>query len=429
MKEYTKKQLDRIIRESMYDVDEMARRQKGIQSYKTDKKTGERIYSQTTPLWADDNPTKPGEDGTPDAWLVNPDRIEGGEILVVPLDCEDMMEFVERKKDFLEKLKVLYKLEPLITQCGINPVLPKFQHPVNKVFGIDPKTENTLTFQKWATTKIYPIFRQVFGNQKVQKRLEELSLPPIEPTDRSHIDNYAEIGQSKFNYSTHTFNSYGSQQEFLEAVEARIFGEDSVPENLRTYYLARQYNEKYRNWLEDKGNESKWLGKTEKYKLDAFGYKEGNLDVTVRADLNIKGEVNGNNFVWVISYITKFGKKLKDERRIKNGLELDNELQVIKQVPIGDLLSRLVDPSQEKEKLPKDNPEKKFYTLFNVPEVIDGLRSGLVELREKFFTELDPVQVLDKANIRAYDVSESNIKNSKYEKLLREIKIKKPLRK
>ena len=427
MKEYTKKQVDSIIKENMSDVDEMAYRQKGTQSYQT-KKTGERIYKQCTPLWADDNPTPVGGDGIPDAWLVNEHEVEGGEILCVPLDCDNMEEFMERKKDFLEKLRVTHKLEPIIMRCGRESVLPKYAKPVTDTLGIETRDPSkTHSFQKWSRTQLYPLLRRIFANTQVSERLEELSLPPIVVTDRSHLDTHGKTNQTKLEYATHTFNSYGSQQEFLEAVEARIFGEDSTPQNLKTYYLARQYNKRYQNWLETKKNLPEYRGKTPKYMLDKFGLEEANLDVTVRADLNIKGEVVGDNFVWVINYITKFGTKLKESVR---NLKLDKDLQVLKQVPVGQYLSKLVDPSEERTKL--EPGDDRIYTLFNVPEVITALEDGLVEIRERLFTELDPVENLDKANIRAYDVDDRNLQESKFKTFLKESiinAIKKPLRK
>jgi hypothetical protein len=428
MKEYTKKQVDSIIKENMSDVDEMAYRQKGIQNYQINKETGNRIYKQCTPLWAEDNPTPVGGDGVPDAWLVNIEMVEGGNVLCVPLDCDDVEEFISRKKDFLEKLKVTHKLEPMIMRCGLKSVLPKYHNPVLGAFDADQRDPTkTHSFSKWAHVNLYPLLRRVFENSQVSQRLEELSLPPIVVTDRSHLDTHGETNQIKLEYATHTFNSYGSQQEFLEAVEARIFGEDNTPQNLKTYYLARQYNKRYRNWLETKKNLPEYRGKTPKYMLDKFGLEEGSLDVTVRADLIIKGELVDNNFVWVVNYITKFGTKLKESVR---NLKLDKDLQVIKQIPVGEYLSKLVDPSEERTKLePGDN---RIYTLFNVPEVIAGLEDGLVEIRERLFTELDPVENLDKANIRAYDVDDRNLQESKFKTFLKESiinSIKKPLRK
>ena len=49
MKEYTKKQLDRIIKESMSDVDEMAYKIQNKQAPQTDKETGEKKIKKNSP--------------------------------------------------------------------------------------------------------------------------------------------------------------------------------------------------------------------------------------------------------------------------------------------------------------------------------------------------------------------------------------------
>ena len=43
-------------------------------------------------------------------------------------------------------------------------------------------------------------------------------------------------------------------------------------------------------------------------------------------------------------------------------------------------------------------------------------------MREKLFTELDPVEVLEKANIRSYDVAESKLKTKITESILKSMK-------
>jgi hypothetical protein len=195
-------------------------------------------------------------------------------------------------------------------------------------------------------------------------------------------------------------------------VTARVFGED-VPEQFKSYHLARQFNKNYANWVETKKNDKKYFGKTPKYKLEAYGFDPSNLDVTVRADLNIKGRLMGNEFRWEIVFSTKFGRKLKEESRIKDGLSLDKDLVVRKVVPIDS--SEDFDDSR---------------TVLHDDEIRFALEEGLKELKEKLFSEMDPIEVLERANIRAYDVG--NVQESKFKTLFKEAlikSIKNPLRK
>jgi hypothetical protein len=79
------------------------------------------------------------------------------------------------------------------------------------------------------------------------------------------------------------------------------------------------------NWEETKKNSQQYLGKTPSYMLDAYGFDEANLDVTVRMDLSIKGQLLDNQYLWTVRFKTKFGRKLKEDRWVNNGLELDRD--------------------------------------------------------------------------------------------------------
>jgi hypothetical protein len=400
MKEYTKKQLDRIIRESMSDVDEMAYKVQNKQAPQTDKETGEKKIKKFSPRFRESNPTE-----VPDYWIVNVNQIEGEDVLAVPLGCDKLEDFVQSNKQWLEELKVLHKLEPQLIACTRG----KYHRPVEKYYagGYKPTGEK-YSAQEWAKRIVHPMIENILGNEQTQKRLEELSIPEIYAKKREYLDRYGKNTETEVNYSTHTFNSYESQQQFLDFVTARVFGEE-VPEQFKSYHLARQFNKNYANWEETKKNDKRYFGKTPKYKLEAFGFDQGNLDVTVRADLSIKGRLIGFEYRWEVIFSTKFGRKLKEESRIKNGLSLDKDLVVRKVIPV--------------------STEEEFnaqHTVLHNDSIRLGLEEALEELRDKFFNELDPIEVLERANIRSYDVG--NIQESKYKKTLRRI-INEPLRK
>jgi len=109
----------------------------------------------------------------------------------------------------------------------------------------------------------------------------------------------------------------------LKAAIARVKGGDT-PE-MKTYHLARQYNNNYRNWAADKKNQKQYAGKTDVYKLDAYGLEEKNLDVSIRMDFQISGEKMGESFSWNVRMTNKIGKKLSDESGLRGGF-LDDKL-------------------------------------------------------------------------------------------------------
>ena len=98
MDKLTEKYLRRVISESyISDVEEMAYKQKGV----TDDK-GKLVKYK--PFFKEDNDTD-----IPDYWIANPTLQEGGEILVVPLDCQELEEFKKpvTKKGIMSKLDKL----------------------------------------------------------------------------------------------------------------------------------------------------------------------------------------------------------------------------------------------------------------------------------------------------------------------------------
>ena len=90
------------------------------------------------------------------------------------------------------------------------------------------------------------------------------------------------------------------------------------------------------NWEETKKNSKQYLGKTPAYMLDAFGFDETNLDVTVRMDLIVKGVKSDSSFLWTVVLRTKFGRKLKEDRYLPGGLDLDKEFVITKKLVFRD---------------------------------------------------------------------------------------------
>jgi hypothetical protein len=152
--------------------------------------------------------------------------------------------------------------------------------------------------------------------------------------------------------------------------------------------LARQFSQIYQNWEETKKNQQHYVGKTDRYGLDKFGFDEDNLDVTVRMDLKITGRLLDNQYLWTINFKTKFGRKLKEERWLRNGLELDKDKTIRKTVQL--------------------EPGVQFddkNTIMDSLPIKTGLIEALDELRDLIMTKFKPVEMLDKANVKQYDIT------------------------
>jgi hypothetical protein len=220
-----------------------------------------------------------------------------------------------------------------------------------------------------------------------------LSIPEIKARDRAHINRNGRVDNQEVNYQTHTFNSYTSAKQFLAFVTARVTGK-KLDDQYKSYHLARQFSQIYQNWEETKKNQQHYVGKTDRYGLDKFGFDEDNLDVTVRMDLKITGRLLDNQYLWTINFNTKFGRKLKEERWLRNGLELDKDLSIRKTAEL--------------------EPGVRFddkNTIMDSLPIKTALIEALDELRDKIMTKFKPVEMLSKANVRQYDITKKTQTN------------------
>ena len=130
------------------------------------------------------------------------------------------------------------------------------------------------------------------------------------------------------------------------------------------------------------------MGKTDSYMLDKYGFDEDNLDVTVRMDFSIKGQLLDNQYLWTVRFKTKFGRKLKEDRWVNNGLELDKDKTIRKTAEL--------------------EPGTRFDDKNTVMESLSiktALIEALDELRDIIMTEYKPVEMLKKANVKQYDIT------------------------
>jgi hypothetical protein len=244
---------------------------------------------------------------------------------------------------------------------------------------------------KPATTKIKTelnrTVEEYLGNPEVSARLERLSIPEVKSRDRKHLNRYGRVDNDQINYQTHTFNSYLSATQFLKFVTARIGGK-KLEDEYKSYHLARQFNQQYMNWEETKKNSKQYMGKTDSYMLDKYGFDEANLDVTVRMDLSIKGQLLDNQYLWTVRFKTKFGRKLKEDRWVNNGLELDRDETIRKTAELE----------------PGTDFNDKMTVMDSLP-IKTALIEAMDELKGMIMTQFKPVEMLKKANVKQYDIT------------------------
>jgi hypothetical protein len=247
----------------------------------------------------------------------------------------------------------------------------------------DSKTDRTNIL-----LKLNPLLKSKLENDEITRHLEVCSVPPIKPTEKTHIDKHSEISNNSILYRTHNLCFYDTPQDFLKSVINRVKGKPAV--NVNCVYMPRQYNKVYRNWDPTKKTENEWLGLTDVYKLKKLGFEENNLDVMVSMSFEIRGVKRGTNgYTWTIIFKTEYGKKLKDDPRVKN-LTQDKDFVVTKEVP--------EDPEDERQFTNR-------HTVLDNPSIYFGLEEALGEMTQKLMS-IDKKEALSIANIKSYEMNE-----------------------
>ena len=421
--EFKKKTLINIINEvNSMDVDEMARPQKGTQAGRTNPETGEEKPFLIKSGFLDTNPDKNSKSGIPDYWIVNPTKTIGDEVLIIPADCEDIMEFKEKNKEWIESVGLEKKLEPQVVVCRkqAKPTgdvyKPTDKWPIlGQIFGIKPENKNRLEARtRLLKYHLNPIIKDEF-TKNFDKELQKRSFAPI-LADTKFTDVYSEINNEKIRFNAHSYINFEKVNDFTQSIinNAKSKGgllelEPRNPEDAQR--LARQYNLQYANWLESKKSDKRYFGKTQKYLLDAFGYEEKNINATVRTDLSLKGDLDMENktYTWEVKVTVKFGKKLEDEPRIKGGLQEEKVLSSTKQV-----------------NFELDEPYTKFsneYTVLDNPSIKSGLIEVIYDIKNQI-TQLPVTWMLNTATRSRLQLSESTTDNT-VNRILKEIKKRK----
>ena len=384
MKEITKKDLLVQLREQA-EIDEMAYNPKGTQDTSNKVVAFRPIFKAGNTSEIPDgfqlNKINTTED--PNTGKEKKELVPGGERIWIPLDGIELEAFEEANKEWLDSLTDKYGKAPELV-----PYKKLKYPPRNAAVGTSYQHSGNV---KPATTKIktelHRLIDEYLGSPEVSARLERLSIPEVKSRDRKHLNRYGRVDNDQINYQTHTFNSYLSSTQFLKFVTARISGK-KLEDEFKSYHLARQFNQQYMNWEETKKNSKQYLGKTDSYMLDKYGFDEDNLDVTVRMDLSIKGQLLDNQYLWTVRFKTKFGRKLKEDRWVNNGLELDRDETIRKTAQL--------------------EPGTQFddrNTVMDSLPIKTALIEALDELKDMIMTQFKPVEMLKKANVKQYDIT------------------------
>jgi len=371
MDKNTEKYLRSFIKESLTsDVGEMAYKRAEVRD------DGSKL-KKYRPFFKQDNNTQ-----IPDYWICNPTKEQGKDILIVPLDCQELSEFESANADWLKSLEETHSLKPQLASCTRG----KYHRPIEKYLegGYKPTGER-YPASEWNNRIIKDIVLEHFANDEFNNELNKRSIPGVSSRDRKNVSQYGSFENERIKYETHNNNAYGSASDFLKAAISRMNGKET-PE-YKTFHMARQYNQNYNNWRADKKMDKRYEGKTEKYMLDAFGLEQSNLDVLLRADLEINGEKLANSFVWNVRFKTIFAKKLPDDSRLKGGFHDDRLFQSSSTAQLD--ANKVFD---------NDNPIMKDIN------VVNALIQAIQDLKDQI-KSTNPKDILMKASVKQYQVN------------------------
>jgi len=389
MDKLTRKYLRKIISETYSgDMDEMAYRAKGVRDDK-----GKIVAYK--PFFREDNDTP-----NPDYWIVNPRKIQGEEILVVPLGCEELESFIESNKEWLEKIQETHSLEPQLAACTRG----KYKRPIEKwVEGGYKPTGKKYSESERIVRKLNKILINELENEGFKKVLNLRSIPEIKiEGNRTGTDIHNEnISNQEVRISTHYYDYYDTLQFFLESVIKRIKGETVEPTRSRA--LERQYNQKYRNYDAARAMEKTYMGKTKKTGKDSRGYEEKDINQEIRNDFEINGEmINDNSFSWNLRVYTRLGRKTEKDGRLKGGL-LDDRL-------FQSTATAQIEPGTE---------FNDKYTIMDNESIVNALIESINDLKSQI-ESTSPKEVLTRATLKRYELGES-VKKKLIERIIQKV--------
>jgi hypothetical protein len=140
--------------------------------------------------------------------------------------------------------------------------------------------------------------------------------------------------------------------------------------------------------------------------LDAFGLEEKNLDVTVRMDFEIFGEMIGDNsYSWNVRMTTKIGKKLEEETGLKGGFLDDKTIQ--------STTTAQIEPGTE---------FTDSYTVMDNENIVNALNEAIDNLKSQV-ESIDPKETLKVATVKRYQINPVNesLKKKLIERIIQKV--------
>lgn len=326
--------------------------------------------------------------------------------VVMILDCLSKEEFINKNRDWLDGLaeqwhnKYGTATDNFIKEIEYAPCkktkTPRKQADLLKFlsnlgFEKKPTTGDKMEPKELNKRVLGEILRENLFGPSVSDTFRKKTIPfnPMEESTMKTLwqglkgfgDQYSsEFSDQKISFDLFAGYVYKSQFEFLETIILNDGGEfEEASAKSEKYYVSRQWNKKYPNYDAAKPMVKDFKGLTPIQQKPKQDLREPNIDVTVRTDVNILGElINENSFVWKLQFKIVLGKKLEEEPRLKRGFASLNNIEATQTVQL--------------------NPNETKSPIMYNKNVQNGLKMVCEELREKI-ESVEFEKILEYANV------------------------------
>lgn len=308
--------------------------------------------SQARPAWFE---KQEGEKFPPDAYVYDDPFTPGNDAVMVyvpkgltPITEQELEQavpdfynfFKERGANFyFLQLKKPRFDDPLeVTKFEPTSTALKYREKAfgsSDVFKKEEPTRETTDQAIILTDLIYPPLRSV--EELLNEKLRNTGFPPLgvpnrERMQKAAINRYSTINNDSVQIQILMLHRYSTVEQYIEAARLLARGTkfEELPAELkpaeehqvREYNPGRRYSRIRKSEKMDAGYRAN--PKTEILRLAKRGFSETDYDMTIGTELTIDGRVQEDgHFDWNFKLETGYGKKLREETRVRGGFTTD----------------------------------------------------------------------------------------------------------
>lgn len=236
---------------------------------------------------------------------------------------------------------------------------------------------------------------ELADDRELKQHLEECNIPQFRVGDRKYQDRHDnESTNQRIHYGTDSLLLFERSEDFLGDTLNKSLGIETDVDK-RHAHLARLRNLKYRKWNKERKNEVKWEGLTDIYQLEKYGLAEANYDVNIYAKFDVFGIWNNDNtLTWTLTNDIKYGRKLPTQGDL-TGKNM-KPFKLIRTDKIAEL-DKDYPHLRATDRVPLDD------NIMSDPNVVNALIEAISEFKQQHM-EITSEDALEMANYFEFEV-------------------------